>query len=90
MLSRTVRWGNSPPCWITYPIVRRNWTGSELRTSVRSISTVPDVASTNRLIMRSDVVLPHPDEPTKTVTSPVAQDNERDPRQQGSHPCTAS
>ena len=31
----------------------------------------PDVGSSIRLIMRSEVVLPHPDGPTKTVILPV-------------------
>ena len=32
-----------------------------------SISIVPELGSTMRLIMRSSVVLPEPDEPTSTV-----------------------
>ena len=32
-----------------------------------SISMSPPVGSTMRLIMRSNVVLPHPEDPTKTV-----------------------
>ncbi len=35
---------------------------------------VPDVGSTIRLIIRSDVVLPQPDGPTKTVMAPLSMD----------------
>src|SRR6218665_57338 len=48
-------------------MLRRSFTGSPPSTRLPSISTSPDVGSTMRLIMRSRVVLPQPDEPTKTV-----------------------
>ena len=71
MLSSTVRCGNRPAFWITYPIPRRSFGASMLRVSTPSISTVPDVGSIIRLIIRSEVVLPQPDGPTNTVIFPV-------------------
>ena len=41
-----------------------------LAVSVSSSQMVPEVGSIIRLIMRSDVVLPHPDGPTSTVILP--------------------
>ena len=46
---------------------RRSFTGSIFEMSCPSISTVPEVGSTIRLIMRIRVVLPEPDDPTSTV-----------------------
>ena len=40
-------------------------------TSRPSTLTVPEVGSTIRLIIRIDVVLPHPDGPTNTVREPA-------------------
>ena len=37
---------------------------------------VPELGATRRLIMRSDVVLPHPDGPTSTVNLPVGAVND--------------
>lgn len=48
-------------------MLRRNWTGFSRSTPSPSISTVPLVGSTIRLIMRRIVVLPLPEDPTSTV-----------------------
>ena len=40
-------------------------------TSRPSTLTVPEVGSTIRLIIRIEVVLPHPDGPTNTVSEPA-------------------
>ena len=48
-------------------MLRRSLTLSWPATSSSSISTWPAVGSTIRLIIRSSVVLPQPDEPTNTV-----------------------
>ena len=48
-------------------MLRRSCTLSWLATSTPSIRTCPEVGSTIRLIIRSSVVLPQPDEPTNTV-----------------------
>ena len=48
-------------------MLRRSATGSRSCTLSPSISMTPAVGSTMRLIMRSSVVLPQPEEPTKTV-----------------------
>ncbi|VAZ80962.1 hypothetical protein LAUMK4_05251 [Mycobacterium persicum] len=48
----------------------RNRTGLTPATSVPLTVTVPEVGSTIRLIIRSAVVLPHPDGPTNTVSLP--------------------
>jgi len=52
---------------MTYPMRRRNATGSSFDVSSPSISIRPDDGSTMRLIMRRSVVLPEPDDPTSTV-----------------------
>ena len=49
---------------------RRSSAGCREVTSAPSIDTVPLVGSTMRLTMRNDVVLPHPEGPTKTVIRP--------------------
>src|SRR5690606_23719400 len=51
----------------TYPMRRRSGTGAIVATSTPSISTEPRVGSTIRLMSLSSVVLPLPDEPTRTV-----------------------
>ena len=48
-------------------MLRRSLTGSLVATSLPSMETEPDEGSTIRLIMRSVVVLPHPEGPTRTV-----------------------
>jgi hypothetical protein len=48
-------------------MLRRSSTGFSLITSSPSISIVPLVGSTIRLIIRRIVVLPLPEEPTRTV-----------------------
>jgi hypothetical protein len=52
---------------MTYPMLLRSVTGAFAEMSSPSISTRPLDGSTMRLIMRSRVVLPLPDEPTSTV-----------------------
>src|SRR5882724_11504280 len=49
---------------------RRNSTASTRITSSPSTTIVPDEGSISRLIMRRIVVLPQPDGPTNTHTSP--------------------
>ena len=70
MLSATLRCGNSPACWITYPMPRRSSCTGSVRMSVPSSHTVPPVGSTSRLIILSVVVLPQPDGPTSATSSP--------------------
>src|SRR3546814_18507937 len=48
-------------------MLRRNSTGRRPATSSSAIETAPEVGSTMRLIIRSKVVLPDPDDPTSTV-----------------------
>ncbi len=50
---------------------RRSFTGSTVDTSAPSTVTVPEVGSIIRLITRSAVVLPQPEEPAKTVSGPL-------------------
>src|ERR1700712_1212085 len=49
---------------------RRSLAGEPLEVSRSSIQMRPDVGEIIRLIMRSEVVLPQPDGPTKTVICP--------------------
>ena len=51
-------------------MLRRSSTGSIFRTSVPSIRIRPPDGSMSRLIMRSVVVLPQPEGPTRTQSSP--------------------
>ena len=69
---RIVWWGNSPICWITYPIRRRSLTGSTLVTSSPSRKIRPLVGSTRRFTIFIVVVLPQPLGPTRTLSSPAA------------------
>src|SRR4051794_37430747 len=55
---------------------RRSRTGSALVTSSPPTKMRPDVGSTNRLTIRIEVVLPHPDGPTKTAISPGGTSSE--------------
>ena len=71
MLSPTVKCGKRPAPWMTYPIRRRNLSGSVFVTSSSPIMIRPDVGSIRRLIIFMVVVLPHPDGPTNTVISPA-------------------
>ena len=48
-------------------MLRRSSTRLRVAMSTSSMSTLPWVGSIMRLTMRSNVVLPQPDEPTKTV-----------------------
>ena len=52
---------------VTTQLVRR----SGLRTSSSPIVIVPEVGSISRLIIFSEVVLPHPDGPTNITISPA-------------------
>ena len=52
---------------MTYPMPRRSFTASVWAMSRPSTKILPDVGVIIRLIMRIDVVLPHPDGPTNTV-----------------------
>src|SRR5690348_14661239 len=56
---------------------RRSSAGSVPRVSTPSTSTRPESGSMSRLIMRSVVVLPHPDGPIKTHVSPSGISSER-------------
>src|SRR3984957_9861826 len=51
-------------------MLRRSCTGSIFKTSVPSIRIRPPEGSMSRLIMRSEVVLPQPEGPTSTQSSP--------------------
>src|SRR5438105_4856293 len=51
-------------------MVRRSRTGSAASVSCPPIYTFPDVGATKRLIMRSVVVLPHPEGPSSTQICP--------------------
>ena len=75
----TVRCGNRPTCWMTYPMRRRSSTRSRVATSTPSTRIRPLVGSTSRLTILSDVVLPQPDGPTRTQMRPRAPRG-RDPR----------
>src|SRR3712207_6245836 len=55
---------------------RSSEAGTEV-TSLPPTVMVPEVGSTMRLIIRSEVVLPQPDGPTNTVIEPFAMDRER-------------
>ncbi len=48
-------------------MLRRSWTLSFVAMSTPSMRIWPDVGSIMRLIMRRSVVLPHPEDPTRTV-----------------------
>ncbi len=62
---------------MTYPMLRRSLAVSSLAVSRSSIRMRPLVGSIIRLIMRSDVVLPQPDGPTKTVICPEGASRSR-------------
>ena len=76
-LPSTVRCGNRPPCWMTYPIARRSSCAGTLETSSPSTVMRPLVGSVRRLIIRSVVVLPDPELPTRATISPAAIDSDR-------------
>ncbi len=67
-LSATVRWGNSAYDWNTVLTLRLN--GGTPTMSRPVSSTLPASGSSNPAIMRSDVVLPHPDGPSIEKNSP--------------------
>ncbi len=72
-----VRWGNSPICWITYPMRRRSWSASTSVTSSPSKMIRPPVGSIMRLMSRRVVLFPHPDGPTRTRISPSLMSRSR-------------
>ncbi len=76
-LSSTVRCGKRPACWMTYPMERRRSAASCSRTSLPPTRMVPEVGSTIRSIIRRVVVLPQPEDPTRTVTPPSGISRER-------------
>ncbi len=53
---------------------RRSFAAGTAVTSWPSTVMVPEVGSTMRLIIRSEVVLPQPEGPTKTVMAPLSMD----------------
>ncbi len=58
---------------------RRSWWVGMAMTSRSSMAIRPDVGSVIRLIIRSVVVLPQPEVPTRTVIVPEGISNERSP-----------
>src|ERR1700742_632816 len=56
---------------------RRNCTGSTLVTSLPSTVNLPAEGSIIRLIIRIEVVLPHPDGPTNTARVPSGTSSDR-------------
>ena len=73
MLSSTLRWPNRLNCWNTMPTSLR-WRckvfGSSV-TATPSMVMVPLSCGSSRLMARSSVLLPEPEAPMMTVTSPV-------------------
>ena len=70
--------GNSPTCWMTYPIRRRRSTASAVRMSSPSSRILPLVGSISRLIMRRIVDLPQPDGPISATSSPAGTSSDSD------------
>ncbi len=70
MFAAIVMCGNSPTCWMTYPMRRRSSSGSARVTSSPPSRIRPAVGSISRLISRSVVVFPQPDGPSSTTISP--------------------
>ena len=68
MLSAAVMFGNSAYPWKTMPMPRR-LAGSAV-TSLPSTTTLPASGNSNPAVIRSVVVLPHPDGPRKVTISP--------------------
>ncbi len=77
MFSPTVWCGNRPICWITYPISLRSSRASRCSTLRPPSRMSPPVIEIIRLIRRIAVVLPDPDGPTSTQTSPAGTVNDR-------------
>jgi len=71
MLSWTVKCGNRPICWKTYPMPRRSCEVSSALTLLPSIVMSPSVIGISRLTIFSAVVLPHPEGPISTHISPL-------------------
>ena len=76
ILSATVLCGNRPECCKTYPIERRSWVGFSSRTSLPSMVTVPLLGATSWLTHCSNVVLPQPEDPSRTVILPLGASRE--------------
>ena len=72
----TVKCGNKPTSWMTYPMRRRNRIGSQFVVFFPSTNTPPDVGSRSRLISLSVVVLPDPLLPRSTTVSPDSIEKE--------------
>lgn len=72
MFSSIVMWGNRPVCWMTYPIFRRSCITSCSIMFTPSMRIRPEVGRIRRLIIFNMVVLPQPDGPIKTTSSPRA------------------
>src|SRR4029453_16013454 len=53
---------------------RRSCAAGTVETSWPATVMVPELGSTMRLIMRREVVLPHPEGPTRTVMAPLSMD----------------
>src|SRR5262249_31972129 len=68
IFSSTVLWGKSAWVWNTIPRPRSR--GSRSFTTRPSMRISPAVGSSKPAIIRSVVVLPHPDGPTSTTNSP--------------------
>ena len=70
MFCSAVRWGNSPPAWMTYPMRRRRVSALAAVTASPSKATVPVSGAISPFIRRSRVDLPHPLGPIRTVVRP--------------------
>ena len=72
MLSSTVRCGNRLNCWKTIPVSRRmaSMLRMSLVISIPSTTILPSWCSSRRLIVRMKVLLPLPEGPKTTITSP--------------------
>src|SRR5205823_8824020 len=67
----TVKWGNNPTSWMTYPMRRRKRVAARSRARAPAIRTSPVVGSSRRLMSFSVVVLPDPLRPSSTTVSPA-------------------
>ncbi len=77
VFSSTVLCGNSPTCWMTYPMCRRSSTGSAAAMSSPPSRIRPEVGSMSRFTIFIVVVLPQPDGPTSVTSSPSATSKDR-------------
>ena len=60
-------------------MLRRSSTLSRVATSTSSMRTWPELGSIIRLIIRSRVVLPQPEDPTRTVVLPEGRTKVKSP-----------